>query len=394
MLETPVRIAITGNAAACLRWLAIADSVAQSHPTVCTALATQDLRNPQLSAAASALTPPAHCYPRLSDLLAHETVDAVIVASPLTGRHKDAQTALYSACHVLTQTPLAITVRAAVRLLSAAEENERLLAVFNSGRFSRPAQMLKWAISEKIIGDFQFLLDTGFGQAGVSPNLCFGGDPKRHDIVQGGGLLFNQAMPDLAFIRYCFGDIVTVTAQLACLEKERVIPQSGTSPVRQRFACQGEDTAAVQVRFAGNAHGNYLRSWSGKGMILEQRRTVWGYGGAIDNDILSLEKGATCRLETKWKESVGPTFLSRFFPGNITNPQTLEFMNFLEAIAAWSPGKTRLPPHHAKEALRDLAVGWAAAESHQAGRRINVTDIETLKIEKAQEKLNNHWRIE
>jgi len=389
MSSDTVRVGVAGNAREVVEILAGFRKTASSTDSVLVAVATADRRDPLLKEALGPFTPPPRAYLRLEELLANETIDALCLATALPLRHAHTVSAIYSGCHVLVRTPLALTVRGAARAVQAAGESERILAVYRSRRFEPRSQAARWLISNGVIGKLKYVDDTSFGRKGVSPNLCFAGDPKRHDRIHGGGVLLTEAVEDFAFLRYVCGDVVEAAAQEAALEPERIV-RDDEGRVVQRFAVHAEDTLSVQFRLANGACGRYLRSWAGRGLTVPRRFRLWGTKGALENESLFMEKSAPCDLEEEWKERAGPGEIERLFPKGTTDPLALELVAFLNAVKSGGSGAF---PHGGREALRDLATVWAIGEAARAGRFVSVAEVENLAFENVQKELNARWKI-
>ena len=112
------------------------------------------------------------------------------------------------------------------------------------------------------------------------------GREVSHEAFRGDFLL--EAVEDFAFLRFTSGDIIEIFGQEATLEHERVI-RFEDDRIKQRFACNADDTLGATFRFANNAIGQYLRSWSGWGTMQSRRLALWGSRGTIDNDALCFE---------------------------------------------------------------------------------------------------------
>ncbi len=392
MLTDSLRVALTGDAQECIRLLAALQSLPGSRAVHCCAIATKQRNDRGLRNALQHYRPEPPLYLRVEELLENETVDAFLIAAPLPERHRAVQAALYAACHVLVRFPQALTVRAAAAMQRVASENRRMLAVYDTCFFSKHALMLRWAVQEKIIGRLQFVLDTQFGNRMLSPNRCSEGGAKGHDLKHGGGILFRNAMHDFSFFRFVFGDIIDVQGQHQILERERVIP-GADGGVQQRFSCKAEDTVGAQLRFANNASGVYLRSWCGRPPLQEHAFCVWGDRGTIRDKELFPEGHDPVLLEEEWKKNIGSKQLAARFPGNITDPLLLELISFFTAVHQAGDNRSIQLVHSAHNTLRDLAAAWAAAESHATGKRLLVSEIESLKTENIQKTINERWNI-
>ena len=391
MASSALRVAVIAGVPQAVRLLDALRALEGACPLRVVALAGADRHDARLRDAIAPWDPA--LYVRADEFLAQEAVDVCLVASALPQRHAHAEAALYAGCHVMVTAPLALTVRAGARVVRAAQESNRLLAVLGAGRSSRHAHMLRWAVGSECLGKLRYVLDIAFGEDDISPNLCAGADARSHDRLHGGGLVLARTVRDLAFLRFTCGDIIAVSGQEACLEPERVL-RGASGRVSQRFACHAEDTVCAHLAFAGNAAGQYLRSWSGRGFTLPPRFTVWAEDGAIYDVTLIGERGAPSDLEDAWKQHVGPAEIERLFPGGTTDSLHLELGGFIAQAACFGGGGQHLLPCNGRDALRDLATAWALSESHAAGARLAVAEVETLKVETAQRPLNIRWKID
>ncbi len=390
MDDQRLRLGVAGPPEECCAVLAALTEPCCSGLAEVVALAASDRRDSLLLERLEELARKPSLYLRVEELLANETLHALVLASAPGQRPAHAAAALCHGCHVLVRSPPALTVRAAQRLLKTAEQNDRFVGVYRSGKFGRRAEILRWAVASRIFGNLSFAFDAAFGLPGAAPNLCVGGDPKNHNRTQGGGLLLVRSLRDLAFLRYVCGEVIDVSGTEAVLEPERIVGGLG-GEVRGRFAVQAEDTAAALLRFANGAHGLYLRSWCGRGSTLEPTLCLWGTKGCVRDETLFKEGAKPEPLEELWKDRVGAAKLEALFPGGMTDPFVLELSAFLKTASAWKKEK-KLPPNALREAVRDLALTWAVAEAHALGRRVSVAEVENLTVEQAQHDLNVRWK--
>ena len=120
------------------------------------------------------------------DRMLAERHDAVYILTPAT--HCFALRALAAGKHVAVEKPMAITVRAARRMIEAAQAAERVLVVLENARLRPEPRAAAWAARSGRLGDVQLLLGMMVGSAEWSPDVVIGHTPWRHDRLSGGGV--------------------------------------------------------------------------------------------------------------------------------------------------------------------------------------------------------------
>lgn len=93
-----------------------------------------------------------HVYASLEELLANESIDAVIIASSNKHHYPMAMTAIGHGLHVLCEKPLAMTYTEAFRMKEAAERAGVKTMVSFTYRFMPTARYLKELIEQGYIG--------------------------------------------------------------------------------------------------------------------------------------------------------------------------------------------------------------------------------------------------
>src|SRR5271166_3078132 len=92
------------------------------------------------------------------DLIASGAVDAVNDFTTLALHHQVGGAALEAGKHLLTEKPLAISVRAAARLVDLARERGVTLGVCENVRHLPDVRAIAWAVRHGVIGDMQMAL--------------------------------------------------------------------------------------------------------------------------------------------------------------------------------------------------------------------------------------------
>ncbi|MBN1420564.1 MAG: Gfo/Idh/MocA family oxidoreductase [Planctomycetes bacterium] len=329
-------------------------------------------------------------YAHLEDLLEDEAVDAALILTSVNAHHAQTIAALVAGVHVMVEKPMAITVRAATRMLEIAEETERVLAVAESARFLLSTRLAQWAVRSGAIGRLQAVLDIGFGHPAWSPNACVAGTPWRHEKLRAGaGIVLDAGIHRLHVLRAVAGEVTEIAGRTALLETERVL-RDERGQVRARIPAGVEDAYFATLRFAGGALGTVSGSWSAHGGPVELPGTPRYYGtkGCVAGDALRFDDGGEARIEEHWKAAVGAAEIERLFPRGITDPFALEILSFLRAIEGGGA-----PEVSGREGLKDLALAYALIESSLAGRTVSPADVEGGRIDAYQREINAHCGI-
>ncbi len=91
-------------------------------------------------------------YEAFDDLLAHDGLDVIVVASPSTMHITQVCAALASARHVVCEKPMALTAADADRMIAAAETHGRILAPFQNRRYEPHFMKVREIIESGLLG--------------------------------------------------------------------------------------------------------------------------------------------------------------------------------------------------------------------------------------------------
>jgi predicted dehydrogenase len=182
---------------------------------------------------------------RWEDAVAHEDVDAVVIATPNAQHRAVAVAALHAGKHVLVDKPMACTVADADEMIAAAERAGRVLVPFQNTRFAPPFSAAADTVREGAIGDVTGFR-VAFGHAGPqawAPRATW----FFEAATAGGGCLIDLGVHAVDLVRAVTGDdVVRVAAVL------------------NGRAGDVETDAQLLVRMAGGAIGSIHASWSAR----------------------------------------------------------------------------------------------------------------------------------
>jgi predicted dehydrogenase len=172
------------------------------------------------------------CAPgRFDQLLADETLDAVVVASPAPMRGEHARRALEAGKHVLVEPPLALEAQEADELVRLAEHGRRALVTSHATHFHPAARRLTELVAGGRVGEVHYLYGCrqglgrcgdetvlwGTGAAAVSTLLWVVGDKAVEALARGGPCSGGEGA-DVAFCHLRFATGIEAELRLSCVE--------------------------------------------------------------------------------------------------------------------------------------------------------------------------------
>ena len=197
----------------------------------------------------------------IEELLQSEAKPDVVVVCTPNGLHaRHSILSLQSGCHVLCEKPLAISVSAGEEMSRKATEQTRLLFTAFTFRFDDEVRV---AIE---------LIDTGSLGGSLNFRLMFGGYIDMHGqwysqkALSGGGIIMDNGPHAADLMRFLFGDIKTITAQVARiqdLEVEDRCKAAGGVGAGAAAAATGKSMAGVSG-MTGTGRGASGRARAGR----------------------------------------------------------------------------------------------------------------------------------
>lgn len=312
-------------------------------------------------------------------MLEESRPDAVIIATDHRLHHVLSVPCLEAGCHVMTEKPLAITIRAGKTMIDAAERSGVILAVAEQYRRGEEQRAIKAALDAGAIGRPYMI----FRQGGGVGSGIFCGTPWRHmkeDV--GGGPMLDNGVHDADLFIYWLGSVEEVTAATATFESSR----SGKTTTGEHATIQptADDTGLAIVRFTNGALGQWSESWAMHGAGFGHT-VIYGSEGSINDGVLNRDGEDPVDRETL----IANYRQDDLFPHGITNSVTLEQLEFLECIK--TGGR---PEIDGKVGMEAQAICYAVYESAAAGGvPIKVQDVVSGKVDAYQRELNHSLGI-
>ncbi|MFN7974958.1 MAG: Gfo/Idh/MocA family oxidoreductase [Acidobacteriota bacterium] len=171
-----------------------------------------------------------------ADVLADETIDAVVIATPTSTHHALAREALTRGKHVLVEKPIAASSRDAEDLCDLAARSQRILMVGHVFVYNNAIRWAKARIADGLLGRLHYIAAqrTNLGPIRTDVNAAW--DLAAHDlsIVQYwlgrepltasalGGAWLNPGIEDAVFATLRYPDDVLVNLHVSWLNPRKV----------------------------------------------------------------------------------------------------------------------------------------------------------------------------
>jgi UDP-N-acetyl-2-amino-2-deoxyglucuronate dehydrogenase len=292
-------------------------------------------------------------YRSLTDALAAEDIDVVVVCTP-TGRHGEiAVEALNAGKHVIVEKPAEITVERTDEIIKAQQQAGTLVTVISQHRFDPATETTVAAIARGELGRLTSgiaSIDWWRGQSYYDS-----GDWRGTWELDGGGALMNQGVHTVDLLVATLGRPVEVFAYAGTLAHERI---------------EVEDVAVGVVRFESGALG-VLHATTAAYPGLSARLQVHGDRGSvvIDNDQLAFihvtPAGESPEEKLMGKSSTREVPTAGSDPGRLSDAHRLQYLNFLGALDGTDTVRVTLETNR-----QSIGVITGAYESARTGRPV------------------------
>ncbi|MCS7192860.1 MAG: Gfo/Idh/MocA family oxidoreductase [Armatimonadetes bacterium] len=324
-------------------------------------------------------------YTDVDDFIAQESsANAVDISLPHHLHHTVAIACLKSGRHVLIEKPLAITMRAARKIIEAAKNKGLILSVAENFRRAPHQRAIKWAIKQGRIGEPKqvYWVDT-------FERIWYWGW-RDHLELAGGGWTLDGGVHFADLMRYHVGEVVEVSAQMANFKPIRL---RKVNEHKEEINATVEDTTQALLKFENGALGVWVEATTAPARKSETR-IIYGTEGAIDlNTGLFLRDReqpiSISELQREFMASLSESEKERLFPFGITDDIAQEVHEFVVACLENDP-KVEID---GDEGYRSQAVCMAIYEAATLMQTISVADVMALKVEAYQRPLNERWQI-
>jgi UDP-N-acetyl-2-amino-2-deoxyglucuronate dehydrogenase len=345
-------------------------------------------------------------YNDFETMLNTEDLDGVDICLPHGLHHSVSIACMEAGVHVLCEKPIGVSVRAGKLMAEAAERTGQILSIAVPHRRQPGQRTAKWVLQESGLMGAPLTFFHSYTRPPAPPNPNQVMPPRvvwrRDRMMSGGGMTLDSGFHYCDSIRYLYGDVEKVYAEMRELK-------SGT-PVS--VLERPEDSIYVTFTFASGVVGSWTWSVAAPG---EPTARVMFYGseGSLEDTTDSRfkifhlferrpeqrETGQLvtadgtryqmAQLEEMYRDTLSEEEEEFLFPGGVTDGFAIEIREFVDLIN----GERSKPEVGATEGIRSLALGDAIYESAFTGDVVRVEDVFSGKRGSFQKSIDEHWGL-
>ena len=331
-------------------------------------------------------------------------VDAVDIVTDTRMHHVFALQAFDAGVHILTEKPMALTMKACRLMRDAAEENGMVLSIGEQYRRDPMNRLAKALLNAGAIGEPSFAMKVSLG----------GGSALMHDTgwralkSRAGSIIIEQGVHEADLLIYFLGDIESLSAHTGLFAPVRVregmsgqIAQFYSHRVEDAFANQEvveidqEDTAVSTLRFASGVigqltitnasigYGAGINTIHGSAGTMQMPPTRTGIPPSIYLETQSepLSEQQMLDLVPDWevddvtaKFFGGKSRMGSYDVGFESIDRILVAIEMQELAAAIQSGNRNVEVD-AEVGMKALAVSYGILESGNSGQPVSLADI-------------------
>lgn len=322
------------------------------------------------------------------ELIASGTVDAINDFTTLALHHQVGAAALEAGLHLLTQKPLAVSVRAARLLVDLAQERGLTFGVFENVRQGAGVRAMGWAVRSGLIGDVQFAVMGGLGGL-WSPDRVVAETPWRHQkLLAGGGGSIDIGVHFLHWMRAVVGEIGAVNATARTFEPVRYVRDLAGN-TGERVEADVDDTILATLEFEQGGLGQIWWSWAMHGELnIPGTPAVMGTKGSIRAGELVLDGEEPQPLMPLFEQSLSDEEREQYFPLGLRDAYAISQLDWLRGIE-----EGRDPETSGREGLYDLACAFGMLESSALRRQVTVQEVLDGSVDTYQRPIDEHYGL-
>ncbi|MEM7536683.1 MAG: Gfo/Idh/MocA family oxidoreductase [Chloroflexota bacterium] len=327
------------------------------------------------------------------EMIASDLVDAVNDFTTLYLHHMIGQDALNAGLHLLTQKPLAISVRAGKLLVDLANEKGLTLGVFENVRQAQGVRAAAWAVQTGVIGDFQMAVLGSVGGL-WSPDKIVAETPWRHRKLEaGGGGAIDIGVHAMHWAAYVCGDIESVHASVRTFEPTRA-HRDDAGNVQFSTDANVDDTYFATINFANGGIGQLLWSWAGHGeaLAIPGAPAFYGSKGCIKGGEVILDDGTRTPVADLFEAEASDEVKQQFYPlgldARLRDPYAIQQYDWLKAIETGGQPET-----DGMVGVMDLAAAFGMIESSQARRTVTMDEMVNGEVDAYQREIDAHYGL-
>ena len=344
-------------------------------------------------------------YDSIEEMLKVENLNGADICTPHSHHHSSAIPCLESGVDVMTEKPFGITIKASKKMIEVAEKNGRLTATAEQCRRELGQRTVGWALNEgNIVGAPRMFFAQTADWRDPSERISNWRvrDWRLEKEFSGGGMALDTGAHMMDTIRYFFGDVEKVYAQV-CQIEERFV----NHPERGKVRSNCEDTWVAIITFKGGVVGTWsftnaapvhkflnVAFYGSEGVIRDYGSVFHpfvGDGGNVEK--LDGTKYTIGELREMYLGTLSDAEKERFFPfgfGGVHRQDgfALEIYDFINAI------KDRRPPEvDGWTGLKAKAVAIAIYESAWSGEAVSIADVLDGKVNGYQKEIDERWEL-
>ncbi|HJN15976.1 MAG TPA: Gfo/Idh/MocA family oxidoreductase [Armatimonadota bacterium] len=283
-------------------------------------------------------------------LLADESIDIIDCCAPHNLHHPIARAAFNAGKHVITEKPIALTIKHADEMVNAAKRAKKRLFVAMNQRMLPAHRKAKEIIDEGVIGKPFLGVINVFGNemARLNDPNSWKGDWQK----AGGGALIDTGYHAVYMLQHFLGPAKAVTAM--------------TKRVATKPKDKADDTSVVAMEMENGSMGNICVTYAATGDRWTEARQIVGPEGSIfitDDPDDEIPLIVVCEGEAS--------------PIKVHNPPQVQRYGIRQAIDhfIWCILESQPCVLRNSEARAALATVLAAYRSEREGRRVEVREI-------------------
>ena len=348
-----------------------------------------------------------NAYGSVEEMLRAERLDGADICTPHAYHHISAIPCLDAGVNVMVEKPFGITVKASKAIIEAAERNGLITATAEQCRRELCQRAVRWALNEGgIIGEPRmFYLQSGrWFEENEREFDWRQRDWREEKLLSGGGIVLDKGAHTMDSIRYFFGDVERVYADVRLVE-DRFINQPG----RSRFASESEDTFVAVITFKSGLVGTWSYSdsaavhsfdnvlyYGSEGVMRDFGRVPAFMLFNSDEGVIERLDGTTytiAELCELYLASLDADERERLFPFGLgaksyADGFALEVYDFVNAIRDGRP-----PEVDGRTGLQAKAISLAIYESAYSGEAVRVDDVIDGTVNAYQREIDDHWGL-
>ncbi|MGL1934880.1 MAG: Gfo/Idh/MocA family oxidoreductase [Fibrobacterales bacterium] len=201
-------------------------------------------------------------YTSFTDMLTRDDIDVVVIATPSGLHPTHGIQAAQAGKHILTEKPMSTNYKEAKKLIRTCDENNVQLHVVHQNRLNTTIDTLKKAIDK---GRFGKIYSVQVNVFWTRPQEYYDSSSWRGTWEFDGGAFMNQASHYVDLLEYLIGEVDSVMAYTATLERK----------------IEAEDSGVVAMKFRNGALGTMNVSMLTYPKNLEGSITILGETGTV-----------------------------------------------------------------------------------------------------------------